>query len=232
MVFVIAEIGVNWNGDLQLVEEMVFKAKKIGCDAVKFQSFTKELVKEHPKWELLMKSSISENNIEQINNICKKIGIEWFCTPMYVEAVKLLEPYVNRYKVRFSDGIPIIQNKKSEIFDAILKTKKDIIISSQHSPKNCQHYNNSKIKWLYCVPKYPCSVEDLDFKKIKDFDGYSNHFPDIIAPITSCILGVEIIEIHITSSKSKDYVDNPVSFDYKELQEMIKFIRMSEQIKK
>jgi len=232
MVFVIAEIGVNWNGDFKLVEEMIFKAKETGCDAVKFQSFTKELVKEHPKCDLLMKSSISENNIKQINDISKKIGIEWFCTPMYIEAVKLLEPYVNRYKIRFSDGIPIIQNKKSEIFEAILKTKKNIIISSQQSPKNCEYYNNSKIKWLYCVPKYPCDVKDLDFNNIEDFDGYSNHFPGIIAPITSCILGMDIIEIHITASKSKDYVDNPVSFDYNELEEIVKLIRLSEQIKK
>lgn len=232
MVFLIAEIGVNWDGDLKLVEEMISKSKEVGCNAVKFQSFTEELVKEHPKWKLLMKSSISKNNIEQINNISKKIGIEWFCTPMHVDAVKLLEPYVNRYKIRFSDGVTIIQNKKSEIFEAILETKKDIIISSQQSPKNCQHYSNSKIKWLYCVPKYPCNVGDLDFKNIQDFDGYSNHFPNIAGPITSCMLGAEIVEVHITSSKSKDFVDNSVSFDYQELEEMVRIIRTFEQIKK
>jgi len=106
------------------------------------------------------------------------------------------------------------------------------MISSQISPKNCQFFDNPKIKWLYCIPKYPCTINDLDFRNFGDFNGYSNHYPNIIAPLTASSLGAEIIEIHITSSKSKDFVDNPVSFDYNELQELVSLIRLSEQIRK
>ena len=149
MIFVVAEIGVNWNGDFKLLEEMITKAKESKCDAVKFQCFQEKLVKDHPKFEQLMNSSISKQNIETVNKIAKRIGIEWFCTPMYPEAVNLLDPFVNRFKIRFSDGLSVVKNEKSEIFELIMKTKKDVIISSEKSPKNSKWYNNSKIKWLY-----------------------------------------------------------------------------------
>ena len=93
-------------------------------------------------------------------------------------------------------------------------------------------YNNSKIKWLYCVPKYPCSLEELDFSELDKFDGFSNHCPQLMAPLSAAILGTEIIEIHITSDKTKKFIDNNVSFDYNELTEVIRLIRLSEKIKR
>ena len=98
MSFIIAEIGVNWDGDLNLAKEMMEKAKNFGCDAVKFQAFNKSIIGNHPEYERLIKTSISKSNIQEINNLSKTIGIEWFCTPMYVEAVELLNPFVKRFK--------------------------------------------------------------------------------------------------------------------------------------
>ena len=78
--------------------------------------------------------------------------------------------------------------------------------------------DHPNIKWLYCVPKYPCELEDLDFKNLKDFDGFSNHCPKIIAPVSAAIFqDIQIIEIHVTLDKSKDFVDNNVSFDFRNL---------------
>ena len=85
---------------------------------------------------------------------------------------------------------------------------------------------------MYCVPKYPCSLKDLDYSKINDFDGFSNHCPDIIAPLTAVILGSKIIEVHITLDRSKDFIDNPVSFEPNELFDLVKLIRKSEEIKR
>ena len=113
-----------------------------------------------------------------------------------------------------------------------LKTKKEVIISSDKSPKKSPYYNNEQIRWLYVVPKYPCDLADLDFKDFKDFNGYSNHCPHILAPLTASILGAKIIEVHITSDKSKKFFDNNVSFDYNELEELVKLIRLAEKIKR
>jgi len=151
---------------------------------------------------------------------------------MYVGAIDLLEPYVSRYKIREADGRSLLEGKSSTLIDLLLKTGKDVIISTQQSPKNNKFFNDPKIHWLYCVPKYPCELDDLDFTTFSDFDGYSNHCPLIIAPLTSVILGGKIIEIHITSNKTMNFIDNNVSFDYDEINELIKLIRLAERIRK
>ncbi|MGI0022957.1 MAG: N-acetylneuraminate synthase family protein, partial [Nitrososphaeraceae archaeon] len=173
MTFVVAEIGVNWDGDFDLVKEMMMVAKGSGCDAVKFQAYEDNMVKNHPERSRLIKSTISKLNIETINGLAKSVGIEWFCTPMYPEAVEILDSYVKRFKIRVADGKPLLENKTSELFEQILKTNKEIIISCQTSPRGCKYFGYSKIRWLYCVPKYPCSLEELDFRDIKNFDGFS-----------------------------------------------------------
>ena len=231
MSFIIAEIGVNWDGDLNLVEDMMSHAKNAGCNAVKFQAFNKSIIGNHPEYERLMKTSISESNVEKINDLSQAVGIEWFCTPMYVEAVDILTPYVKRFKIREFDGRQLLENKTTDLIEKILETNKEIIISSQYTLENSKFYKHPKIKWLYCVPKYPCSLEDIDFSELDKFDGFSNHCPQLIAPLSASILGAKIIEIHITSSKTKNFVDNNVSFDYDELENLIKLIRLAETIK-
>ena len=231
LTFVVAEIGVNWDGDFDILEKMMSVSKELDCNAVKFQSFTEEMVKEHPQKSRLMKSTLTKNNVEEINTIAKSIGIEWFCTPMYPEAVDFLNPFVKRFKMREFDGRLILNNQKSELFDAAYKTEKEIIISSQKIPTESAYCSDPKIKWLYCVPKYPCEIEDVDFRQLKKFDGYSNHNPQPIIPITASILGAKIIELHITSDKSKDFIDNNVSFDFNELKQIVSSIRQIERIR-
>jgi len=230
MVFVVAEIGVNWDGDFELAKEMMQNAKNAGCDAVKFQAYREELVKDHPEHLRLEKATISPKNIEMINKIANEVGIEWFCTPMYPGAVDFLNNYVKRFKIRVYDGKPLFENKDSELINKVLKTGKQVIISSQTSPRNTKYFDNKQISWLYCVPKYPCNLNDLDFRNIQDFDGYSNHCPHFLAPLTAVSLGAKIVEFHITSDKSKNFIDNNVSFEYKEMTNLVKLIRMTETI--
>ncbi len=232
MVFLVAEIGVNWDGNLDLAKQMMEKAKEIGFNAVKFQSFDENIVSEHPESSRLMKSSISKDNIDSINSIAKSVDIEWFCTPMYENAVDLIEPYVKRFKIRVADGRSLINGNPSELVKKILNTKKPIIASTETNPKNTQYFDNSEIDWLYCVAKYPCEFTDLDFSELSDYSGFSNHCPDIIAPLTAAILGSKIIEVHVTSDKLKDFVDNNVSFDYLEQEMLVHSIKSSDKIKK
>ncbi len=230
--FIVGEIGVNWEGDFELLKDLLSNLEKIGCNAVKFQAYNMDMIKEHPLKERLIKSAVTESNIEKIDELSKKIGIEWFCTPMYPEAVTFLEPFVKRYKIRESDGRILMKNSTSPLIDQILDTNKEIIVSTNTNPSKTKFYENQKIKWLYCVPKYPCSLEEIDFKEIKDFDGYSNHCDNIIAPLTAAILDAGILEIHVTADKNKDFIDNPVSFDLNEIEELIGMIKFSEKIKK
>ena len=171
----------------------------------------------------------NEEEIE-IQLISKKVGIEWYCTPMYADAISFLDEYVKRYKIRFADSLDLHKNQPSPLISRVLKTNKEIIISSQKNPKNLELYNNKNIKWLYVVPKYPCTLDEIDFSCLKDFQGYSNHCRDSIAPLTAAILGAKMIEIHITSDKEKNYFDNPVSFDPSETEHLVQLIRKTEKI--
>ena len=232
MVFITAEIGVNWEGDFILLEKMMRDAKNAGCDAVKLQAFDEKIVSENPEKNRLLKSSISRNNIEQINSISKKIGIEWYCTPMYLDAIDFLDSFVKRYKIRYDDSLPLHENKTTPLISKALETEKQIIISTQKNPKQLELYNNDKVKWLYVVPKYPCSINELDFSNLSDFDGFSNHCIHFLAPLSAVILGAKMIEIHVTSNKDKDFMDNPVSFDTTESKNLINLIRYTEKIQR
>ena len=230
--FVIAEIGVNWDGDFELAKDMMTQAKKAGCRAVKFQAYNYEHIKDHPEAPRLIKSAITNVNISKIDQIAKTVGIEWFCTPMYPEAVDFLDSYVSKFKIRWSDGNELLKNNESKILEKILDTRKEVMISCDTNPKNSTFYDDSNISWLYCIPKYPCELNDFDFTNIQDYDGFSNHCTHFLAPLSAVILGAKIVEIHITSDKSKDFFDNNVSFDYNELSELMNLILLAEKIKK
>lgn len=229
---IIAEIGVNWDGDFNLLKEMMTEAKSAGCDYVKLQAFTKDMTKEHPESERLAKTSVSKENIQKIDQLANEVCIEWFCTPMFPEAVDFLDPYVKRFKIRELDGRPLLENKTTPLFEKLKKTNKEIIISTVKVPSDIKYHGLKNLKWLYCVPKYPCDLKDFDFTEIKKFDGFSNHSNEIIVPITAAVLGANILEIHITSDKNKNFFDNNVSFDYSELKEIVRMIRLAEKIKK
>jgi len=153
MVFVVGEIGVNWDGNFELAKEIMQNAKNVGCNAVKFQSYNEDIIKNHPEKLRLINATICEDNIDTIIDLSKEVGIEWFCTPMYLEAVDLLNPYVKRFKMREVDSRDLLENKSTKLFEKLLDTNKEIIISSQKSPKTSKFYNNSQLKGLYCVPK-------------------------------------------------------------------------------
>ena len=230
MVFITAEIGVNWNGDFNLLEDMMKDAKNANCDAVKLQAFNEKVLADNPNKDKLLETSVSKENVNEIQLISKKVGIEWYCTPMYTEAINFLDPYVKRYKIRFVDSLDLHKNHSSSLISQVLETKKQIIISSQKNPKNLELYKNKNIKWLYVVPKYPCTLKEIDFSYLNDFQGYSNHCRESIVPLTAAILGVEMIEIHVTSNKEKNYFDNPVSFDPFETKNLVQLIRKTEKI--
>jgi len=231
VVFIISEIGVNWDGDFDIAKKMMVFSKEVGCNAVKFQAFNEKNLGDHPEKVRLLQTSISKNNIESIDDIAKSVGIEWFCTPMYSEAVDFLEPYVEKFKIRELDGRPFLQNNTTELLNKVLKTDKEIFVSSQYSPKNSKFFDNSQIKWLYCVPKYPCDLSDLDFSEFEHYSGYSNHCPHFLASLMAVIFGAKILEIHTTLDKTKNYADNNVSFEFKELKNLIDLIKNSLKVK-
>ena len=112
MVFLIAELGVNWDGDFDLAKKMMSNAKTLGFNAVKFQAFNEDTLGNHTHLDRLMKYSITEKNVQRIDEIANDVVIDWFCTPMYPEAVSFLNPFVNRFKIREIDGRALDHNQE------------------------------------------------------------------------------------------------------------------------
>ena len=173
--FVVGEIGVNWDGDFELLKDMMSQLKNLGLDAVKFQSFTHDMIKNHPESSRLFQSSITKDNVEKIHKISSDVEIEWFCTPMYPEAVSFLDPFVSRYKIRELDGRKIIQNLNSEILNSILRETK-------YTLENTKGINH---KFRLCI------LEEF-LLRINDYNKVDNK-RWFLTPIEAALINIESI---------------------------------------
>ena len=224
MTFIVAELGANWSGNTFTLENMLVRCKEAGVDAVKFQALSPELVARHPEWNWYDSAHITEDTIDDVNNLCKEIGIEWFCTPCYPEVVKLIDPYVSRWKVRHAD------NQNKEILDECLKTNKPIFVSVSRSLDTLKLYENQRvdienIKEIYCIPKYPTSYGEINFDMVSELHGYSNHCLDPLALLKAVRYGADYLEFHLTDNRDDFAIDNKVSFSYSQMEEVVEWIR-------
>jgi len=218
MVFVTAELSTHWQGDKETLESLISACKNIGVDAVKFQSLSKEKLSRHPEIPYYSSASITPNNIDLVDSVCKNYNLEWYCTVTYPEAVDFLNPYVNRYK------ISVVGSQDNEIKDKVFSTGKKVIISTTKPFRT----NDPRIKNLYCVPIYPTSYGEINFNIIRHFDGYSNHCPNPMAILTALEYGAKYIEFHLSPSKDFFLIDNVVSFSITEAFDIIRWIRYFE----
>ena len=216
MVFVVAEIGANWKGNVVKLARMVERCADIDVDAVKFQALSPELLARHPEWDWYKDASINEHNIEMVNKVCVGNGIEWFCTPTYRESVFLLDRYVKRWKIRHAD------NRDEELITACGHTGKPIILSTD---RPIEGYGKA-IQQIYCIPKYPTEFGELNFDMIKRLKGYSNHCLDPLACLKAVRHGAEYLEFHLTDDKADFAIDNKVSFSYSQMEEIMNWINI------
>ena len=237
-VTIIAEIGSNWEGDLEKAKKLISKSKKAGADLVKFQMWrAKDLYSEnHPNWTTIKKSELTFDKAKKLKRFTDKIGIEFFCSAFYPEAVEFLESLkVKRYKV--ASRTCLFKDPYShDVLKAKSNTKKSIIISMGMGG-NRKHIKNifakNKITFCYCISKYPLEFHEIDWKKALRYDGFSDHTMGIIAPIIYTALKKQqnatniIIEKHVKLRNSKG-PDASTSITIELLQELISKIRSIE----
>lgn len=170
---IICEAGCNWTKFEDMLD-MIIKAKEVGCFAVKFQLFTKEMAREAEIPEYL---ALPKEQAQVLFEFGKAEGIEVFFTPMYAEIVPFLEEIgVNYYKIRFKDRY------NSKLLHKIMDLNKPTFISSDRQRTAW----TKDILHLFCIPKYPAKWGDYYGELIiwqrgdgfYDFDGISDHTPD------------------------------------------------------
>jgi len=132
---------------------------------------------------------------------------------MYIDAVDILESVgVNRYKVRYKDRY------NRELIDRIMQTGKDLYISCQ-LPYDL--YDNEHIKKVYCIPEYPPKINKIDIDSMKLYDGYPNHYPSIIPPLSAVFYNLEYVEVHV--KLNDNCIDNAVSLTFNQLKKLCTF---------
>ena len=237
-VTIIAEIGSNWEGDLQKAKKLISKSKKAGADLVKFQMWrAKDLYSEnHPNWTTIKKSELTFDKAKKLKKFADKIGIEFFCSAFYPEAVEFLVSLkVKRYKVA-SRTCLFKDPYSGEVLEAKSNTKKPIIISmgmggNRKKIKNI--FTKNKTTFCYCISKYPLEFHEINWKKALRYDGFSDHTMGIIAPIIYTVLKKQqnatniIIEKHVKLRNSNG-PDASTSITTELLQELISKVRSIE----
>ncbi|MDY4005745.1 MAG: N-acetylneuraminate synthase [Fusobacterium varium] len=251
-VFIIAEAGVNHNGNINLAYKMVDEAKKAGVDCIKFQTFkTEKIITKNTKkaeyqkkntenretqYEMIKKLELTYDEFRKLKKYCKEKEIIFLSTPDEEESLNFLMDELNMEMVKIGSGeitnyiyLEKIAQKNKPI---ILSTGMSTLGEVEKALEIIRKYNNQKITLLHCTTNYPCPIEEvnlnamLTLKEAFKLDiGYSDHTLGIEISIAATALGATVIEKHFTLDKNLDGPDHKASLDPLELTKMVEAIR-------
>jgi len=255
---IIAEIGVNHNGSINIAKRLIDIAKKSGADYVKFQTFkAKNLVRENTKitkyqrnnlrkaitqFDLLKKLELSLHDHKKIIKYCKKKKIIFLSSPFDLESLDLLFS-LKIYDIKIASGeinnlifLKCLAKKARKVFlstgmSTLSEVSKAISILTQNGIKK----NNITI--LHCHTDYPTKLADVNLlamttmrKKFSIKVGYSDHTLGNETAIAAIALGAKVIEKHITLSKNMNGPDHKASMEPKDFLNYVKYIRNTEDL--
>ena len=229
--FLIAEAGINHNGDLQKAYKLIDKAKISGATAIKFQTYKteKRVKKNNPAFKILKKCELNYDSFFKIKKYCDKKKIIFFSTPFDVEAVNFLADInVKLFKISSFD------TSNYELINSILSKKIPTIISTgmtsiKEIDKIRKLFISKKIDHhlLHCISKYPNTEENSILSNIsylkKRYNcqiGLSDHTSGINTCIYSYLLGARIFEKHFKLFEDDNCVDAPVSITPKQMTDL------------
>jgi sialic acid synthase SpsE len=248
-VYIIAEIGINHNGDIAIAKQLMDVAVETGCDAVKFQKRTPEIcVPEEQKgipretpwgtmtyFEYKKRIEFEQPEFEQIDAYAKKIGIDWFASPWDVPSVDFLESFNVPCQKIASACLT-----DSELLTAINKTKTTTILSTGMSSieeidKAVSLLNNVPLAIAQATSTYPAEASELNLRALQTFTekykvpvGYSGHERGLQVTIAAVALGATFIERHITLDRSMWGTDHSASLEPEGLKKLVRDIRIVE----
>ena len=239
-VFSIAEIGSNWEGDLSIGKKIIKECKNSDADAVKFQMWRAEdLYPSHPLFKKIKKTELSFKNVEKLKNYADSIGIEFFCSVFYPEAVDFLQTLgVKKYKIA-SRTCTLKDPLSLETLAAVNNTRKPVLVSMGMggNKKFIQtSLSKNKTTFCYCISDYPLKIEKIDWNNAIKYSGLSDHTIGISTPILfSGLMKMKnhkqiIIEKHVKLPNSKS-LDASTSLDINQFKIMNESFRSIEKIK-
>jgi len=249
-VFIIAEAGVNHNGDMALAKRLVQVAKEAGADAVKFQTFKTEGVvskkaemaeyqKESMKssdsqYDLIKALELDYDCFIQLKEYCDEVGILFLSTPHSDDAVEFLDSLVPIHKIGSGDltNLPFLEYVASYNKPIIISTGMATLEEVEEAVSVIRKQGNEQIILLHCVTSYPASIDTLNLAAMatirESFSkpvGFSDHTVGITASIAAVALGASVIEKHFTVDKTLPGPDHKASLEPEELTKLVEAIR-------
>ena len=250
-VCIIAEAGVNHNGDIIIAKKMVDVAKKAGVDYIKFQTFVPEkLVSRYAEkaeyqkettdatesqLDMLRKLSLSEDEFVSLRNYCEEVGIGFISTPFDLESIDFLEKMdMDFWKIPSGEitNLPYLEKIAGTGRKVILSTGMSDIQEIEDAVKVLENNGVPEIVLLHCNTQYPTPFEDVNLSAMETIAretnkevGYSDHTKGIEAPIAAVAMGATVIEKHFTLDKNMEGPDHKASLEPDELTQMVRAIR-------
>lgn len=243
---IVAECGINHNGDVELAKAMIAVAAGIGVDYVKFQKRMPEAVyssaylnRHRPsRWGSTIREEkvgleLTKAEYDQIDAACKGHGIGWFASVWDEDSLDFLLRYSPAF-LKISSAC--LNHERLLVRSAAAGPP--IIISTGMSTENVIQ---NAVSWLrpgrrlryalHCVALYPSRAQDMHMARLKDLRrllppgcdvGFSNHYPDTLFCLQAAILGVSMIEVHFTVDKTLPGPDHSASFGPADLSRLMR----------
>lgn len=248
--YIIAEIGINHNGSIEIAKDLIDLARESGCDAVKFQKRTPELcvpdemknvVRETP-WGLMTymeyrdRIEFQYDDYAQIDSYCKEKGITWFASCWDIPSVEFIEQFS---PVCYKIASATLTN--DELLGRIDATGVPIIMSTGMSTiaqirKAASMVDPERLLLAHCTSAYPCRPSELNLLMIKtlseEFDcpiGYSGHEVGLQTTYAAVVLGACFVERHITLDRAMWGSDQNASLEPPGVRRLVRDIRVIEQ---
>jgi N-acetylneuraminate synthase len=250
-VYIIAEIGLNHQGDVKIARKLIDYAVEAGADAVKFQKrdlkkLYKKSVIEHSEKEEhgsqytfghIKNTELSKKEMRDLQKYALKRGVDFLCTPWDEESLKFLSKLgMSAYKVASADMFNL------KLIKQIADLNKPMIISTGMSyvseiEQLVSYLNSLKAKYviLHCNSTYPAPYHDINLKFINVMKnkfgcivGYSGHEQGIAVATAAVAMGASVVEKHITLDRGMTGPDHRASLEPEEFKEMVKQIRIVE----
>ncbi len=250
--FIIAEAGVNHNGDIDIAHKLIDAAKVAGADAVKFQSFKAEVLvtSDSKKADYQLKTTKGDNSqlsmlkklelstLEQVRlkKYCDGIGILYLCTPYEQESADMLEQIgVDAYKIASTDtsNIPFLRYLAKKGIPVLLSTGMSDLGDVEKSVNELKtHGLAGKIIILQCTSEYPVPMEDINLLSMKTMEtafncpvGFSDHSTGLGASPWAVAAGASVIEKHFTLNKNMEGPDHKASINPDEMKELVRTVK-------
>jgi|ETNmetMinimDraft_13_1059891.scaffolds.fasta_scaffold18952_3 N-acetylneuraminate synthase/N,N'-diacetyllegionaminate synthase len=239
--YVIAEIGFNHGGYIDLAAQMIEKAAETGVDAVKFQTFkASDLVCEDAEhFKVIESCELSADDHEKLIAIAKDNDVAFLSTPFSNQSVDMLEKVnVSGYKVASMDinNLPFLKYIASFGKPMIISTGMATIAEILEAINSVRDAGNGKIVLLHCISKYPVDAKEANLRNISYFKeifglpvGYSDHGVENITSYVAVSLGACLIEKHFTVDKTMPGPDHKISADPQEMIQLVQGIRAIEE---